>query len=74
MAHYKLVTYGTGRAGIVVGEQVHDAAKATGKAAYSTVMGILSDWRSAPTRPCRKLPVESSRAFPSREPNYWLLY
>jgi 2-keto-4-pentenoate hydratase/2-oxohepta-3-ene-1,7-dioic acid hydratase in catechol pathway len=49
-AGYKLATYKTSegpRAGIVVGEEVFDAAKLTGKAAYATVAGILADWRAA---------------------------
>ena len=49
-AGYKLATYRSSegpRAGIVVGEEVFDAAKLTGKPAYATVIGILEDWRSA---------------------------
>src|SRR6204780_754302 len=49
-AGYKLATYQTSegpRAGLVVGEEVFDAAKLTGKAAYATVIGILADWKSA---------------------------
>jgi len=49
-AGYKLATYQTKegpRAGIVVGEEVFDAAKLTGKAAYATVAGILADWKTA---------------------------
>jgi 2-keto-4-pentenoate hydratase/2-oxohepta-3-ene-1,7-dioic acid hydratase in catechol pathway len=49
-AGYKLATYQTKegpRAGIVVGDEVFDAAKLTGKAAYATVAGILADWKSA---------------------------
>jgi 2-keto-4-pentenoate hydratase/2-oxohepta-3-ene-1,7-dioic acid hydratase in catechol pathway len=49
-ADYKLVTYQTKdgpRAGIVVGDDVYDAAKITGKAAYATVAGILADWTKA---------------------------
>ena len=49
-AGYKLATYQTGegpRAGVVVGEEVFDAARLTGKAAYATVMGILADWKTA---------------------------
>jgi 2-keto-4-pentenoate hydratase/2-oxohepta-3-ene-1,7-dioic acid hydratase in catechol pathway len=47
---YKLATYQTSegsRAGIVVGDNVFDAAKITGKAAYATVAGILADWGKA---------------------------
>jgi 2-keto-4-pentenoate hydratase/2-oxohepta-3-ene-1,7-dioic acid hydratase in catechol pathway len=49
-AGYKLATYKTSegpRAGIIVGEEVFDAAKLTGKAAYATVHGILADWKAA---------------------------
>ena len=49
-AGYKLATYQTKegpRAGLVIGEEVFDAAKLTGKPAYATVMGILADWKSA---------------------------
>lgn len=49
-AAYKLATYQSKdgpRAGIVVGDDVFDAAKITGKAAYATVAGILADWKRA---------------------------
>jgi 2-keto-4-pentenoate hydratase/2-oxohepta-3-ene-1,7-dioic acid hydratase in catechol pathway len=49
-AGYKLATYKSSdgpRAGLVIGEEVFDAAKLTGKPAYATVMGILGDWKSA---------------------------
>jgi 2-keto-4-pentenoate hydratase/2-oxohepta-3-ene-1,7-dioic acid hydratase in catechol pathway len=49
-AGYKLATYKSvdgPRAGIVVGEDVFDAAKLTGKPAYATVIGILDDWKTA---------------------------
>src|SRR5580658_4556960 len=49
-AGYRLATYKSGegpRAGLVIGEEVFDAAKLTGKPAYATVAGILADWRSA---------------------------
>jgi 2-keto-4-pentenoate hydratase/2-oxohepta-3-ene-1,7-dioic acid hydratase in catechol pathway len=49
-AGYKLATYKTSegpRAGVVVGKEVFDAAKLTGKAAYATVAGILADWKAA---------------------------
>ena len=45
-AGYKLATYQTKdgpRAGLVVDDKVVDAAKATGKAGYASVLGILSD-------------------------------
>jgi 2-keto-4-pentenoate hydratase/2-oxohepta-3-ene-1,7-dioic acid hydratase in catechol pathway len=49
-AGYKLATYQSKdgpRAGVVVDDNVFDAAKLTGKAAYATVAGILDDWRHA---------------------------
>jgi len=49
-AGYKLATYKSSdgpRAGLVIGEEVFDAAKLTGKPAYATVIGILAEWKSA---------------------------
>ena len=49
-AGYKLATYKSSdgpRAGIIVGNDVFDAAKLTGKAGYASVMGILADWKAA---------------------------
>lgn len=49
-AGYKLATYRASegpRAGVVIGDEVFDAAKLAGKAAYGTVAGILADWKSA---------------------------
>jgi 2-keto-4-pentenoate hydratase/2-oxohepta-3-ene-1,7-dioic acid hydratase in catechol pathway len=49
-AGYKLATYKSAegpRAGLVIGDEVFDAAKLTGKPAYATVMGILADWKRA---------------------------
>jgi 2-keto-4-pentenoate hydratase/2-oxohepta-3-ene-1,7-dioic acid hydratase in catechol pathway len=49
-AGYKLATYKSAegpRAGLVIGEEVFDAAKLTGKPAYATVMSILADWKAA---------------------------
>lgn len=49
-AGYKLATYRTNegpRAGLVIGDELFDAAKLTGKASYGTVAGILDDWKSA---------------------------
>jgi 2-keto-4-pentenoate hydratase/2-oxohepta-3-ene-1,7-dioic acid hydratase in catechol pathway len=49
-AGYKLATYKSSdgpRAGLVIGDQVFDAAKLTGKPAYATVLGILADWKRA---------------------------
>ena len=50
-AGYRLATYRTSegpRAGLVIGEEVFDAAKLTGKPAYGTVAGILDDRSPAP--------------------------
>jgi 2-keto-4-pentenoate hydratase/2-oxohepta-3-ene-1,7-dioic acid hydratase in catechol pathway len=49
-AGYTLATYQTKegpRAGLVIGEDVFDAAKLTGKPAYGSVIGILADWKRA---------------------------
>jgi 2-keto-4-pentenoate hydratase/2-oxohepta-3-ene-1,7-dioic acid hydratase in catechol pathway len=50
MSGYKLLSYrsaGGARAGVLVGEQVFDAAALTRKAEYASVLGILRDWRAA---------------------------
>jgi len=50
LAGYKLATYQSSdgpRAGLVVGDEVFDAAKLTGNAAYGTVIGIIGDWKTA---------------------------
>jgi 2-keto-4-pentenoate hydratase/2-oxohepta-3-ene-1,7-dioic acid hydratase in catechol pathway len=50
MPGYKLATYKSAdgaRAGLVIDDEVFDAAKLTGKASYATVLGILEDWRAA---------------------------
>jgi 2-keto-4-pentenoate hydratase/2-oxohepta-3-ene-1,7-dioic acid hydratase in catechol pathway len=47
---YKLVTYDAGkgaRAGIIAGDRLIDAADASGNPAYTTTLGILSDWAAA---------------------------
>jgi 2-keto-4-pentenoate hydratase/2-oxohepta-3-ene-1,7-dioic acid hydratase in catechol pathway len=49
-AGYKLATYQSDdspRAGLIVGEQIHDAAKLTGNSGYATVLAILQDWKVA---------------------------
>ena len=49
-ADYKLATYRSSdgpRAGLVIGEEVFDAAKLTGKPAYASVIAILEDWKTA---------------------------
>jgi 2-keto-4-pentenoate hydratase/2-oxohepta-3-ene-1,7-dioic acid hydratase in catechol pathway len=51
-AGYRLATYRTSegpRAGVIVGDDVYNAGKLTGKAAYATVAGILADWDAAET-------------------------
>jgi 2-keto-4-pentenoate hydratase/2-oxohepta-3-ene-1,7-dioic acid hydratase in catechol pathway len=53
MTNYKLVTYAGPdgpRAGLIIGDLVHDAAKLTGCAADSTILGILHDWPAAQER------------------------
>jgi 2-keto-4-pentenoate hydratase/2-oxohepta-3-ene-1,7-dioic acid hydratase in catechol pathway len=50
MADYRLLTYASAkgaRAGVLVGDQVYDAAGLAGKPEYGTVLGILRDWRGA---------------------------
>jgi 2-keto-4-pentenoate hydratase/2-oxohepta-3-ene-1,7-dioic acid hydratase in catechol pathway len=50
MAGYKLATYQSAdgpRAGLIIDDNVYDAAKLTGKAAYASVLGILEDWKAA---------------------------
>src|SRR5205809_6855366 len=47
---YRLLSFQSGRearAGILVGEQVHDAARLAGQPAWSTVLGALQDWGRA---------------------------
>src|SRR5207247_8144796 len=47
---YKLLSFKSGgeaRAGLLVGEQVYDAARVTGKPAWATVLGALQDWPKA---------------------------
>jgi 2-keto-4-pentenoate hydratase/2-oxohepta-3-ene-1,7-dioic acid hydratase in catechol pathway len=49
-AGYKLATYRSSegpRAGLVIGDEVFDAAKLTGKPAYSDVLAIVKDWQAA---------------------------
>lgn len=50
MSGYKLLTYDAGegpRAGILLGDTVHDVAAATGQASDATVLGIAGDWAAA---------------------------
>jgi len=47
---YKLLSFRDGRgsrAGLLIGDTVHDAAKVTGVAAHASVLGILEDWSRA---------------------------
>jgi len=47
---YRLLSFQSGRearAGLLVGEQVYDAARVTGKPAWSSVLGALRDWTKA---------------------------
>ncbi|HEV8021784.1 MAG TPA: fumarylacetoacetate hydrolase family protein [Candidatus Lustribacter sp.] len=49
---YKLVSYDGARgvrAGIIAGDRLIDAADASGNAAYTTALGVLSDWAAADT-------------------------
>ncbi|MGC1236715.1 MAG: fumarylacetoacetate hydrolase family protein [Xanthobacteraceae bacterium] len=49
-AGYKIATYQASdgpRAGLVIGDQVFDAATLTRKPAFASVLGILGDWRAA---------------------------
>ena len=49
-AGFRLATYRTSqgpRAGVLIGDDVFDAEKLTGKAAYATVAGILAEWKAA---------------------------
>jgi 2-keto-4-pentenoate hydratase/2-oxohepta-3-ene-1,7-dioic acid hydratase in catechol pathway len=53
---YRLATYVADagpRAGLVIGEEVFDAAALTGQAGDSTVLGILEDWAAAQERLAR---------------------
>ncbi len=53
---YRLVTYAADsgpRAGLVIGEEVFDAAALTGTAGDATVLGILEDWPAAQARLAR---------------------
>jgi 2-keto-4-pentenoate hydratase/2-oxohepta-3-ene-1,7-dioic acid hydratase in catechol pathway len=47
---YKLLSFQSGRearAGILVGDRIYDAARLTGQAAWSSVLGALEDWSKA---------------------------
>jgi len=69
-AGYKLATYQTKegpRAGLIVGEDVFDAAKITGKTAYATVAGILADWKAADGA-LKKAAVGAAKSRAKRQP------
>jgi 2-keto-4-pentenoate hydratase/2-oxohepta-3-ene-1,7-dioic acid hydratase in catechol pathway len=69
-AGYKLATYKSSegpRAGIVVGDEVFDAAKITGNAAYATVLGILEDWKAADGA-LRKAAAGTAKSRAKRQP------
>ena len=47
---YKLLSYSANklpRAGVLVGDVVYDAQKATGVAAHANMLGLLADWAAA---------------------------
>ena len=47
---YKLLSYSANklpRAGVLVGDTVYDAQKATGVAAHANMLGLLADWAAA---------------------------
>jgi 2-keto-4-pentenoate hydratase/2-oxohepta-3-ene-1,7-dioic acid hydratase in catechol pathway len=69
-AGYKLATYKSSegpRAGIIIGDDVFDAAKLTGKPAYATVMGILADWKAADGL-LRKAAAGATKSRAKRQP------
>jgi len=69
-AGYKLATYKSSdgpRAGLVVGEEVFDVAKLTGKPAYATVISILADWKSAEGA-LRKAAAKAAKSHGKRQP------
>jgi 2-keto-4-pentenoate hydratase/2-oxohepta-3-ene-1,7-dioic acid hydratase in catechol pathway len=71
MAGYKLATYQSAdgpRAGLVIDDKIFDAAKLTGKPAYSSVLGIIEDWskaqgvlKAAAAKPGRNKPVAKAK-------------
>ena len=57
---YRLVTYAAAagpRAGVVIGDEVFDAAKLTGRTGDATVLGLLDDWAAAAERLGRAAPA-----------------
>lgn len=66
MTGYKLATYqGSGgpRAGIVLGDLMFDAAEATGRTHYASVLAILEDWTGADALLCGISPARA-RGWP----------
>src|SRR5690348_2389549 len=66
----KLATYRTSegpRAGLIIGDEVFDAAKLTGTAAYATVAGILNDWKRAEGA-LRKAAAGAAKSRAKRQP------
>ncbi len=64
MASYRLVTYAGGaepRAGVVIGDEVFDAARLTGRPGDATVLGILDDWAAARQRLGKAAPATGDR-------------
>jgi 2-keto-4-pentenoate hydratase/2-oxohepta-3-ene-1,7-dioic acid hydratase in catechol pathway len=69
-AGYRLATYKASegpRAGLVVGDEVFDAAKLTGKPAYATVIAILEDWKTAEGA-LRKAATGAAKSRAKRQP------
>ena len=69
-AQYRLATYQTKegpRAGLIIGDDVFDAAKVTGKAAYATVAGILADWKAAEVA-LKKAAAGAAKSRAKRQP------
>lgn len=55
--HYRLATFDSGsdgpRAGVIVNDDLYDAAHLTGNNAYATVLGVLEDWDRADAAICQ---------------------
>ena len=69
-ARYRLATYQTTegpRAGLIIGDDVFDAAKVTGKPAYATIAGILADWKSAEVA-LKKATASAAKSRAKRQP------
>ena len=69
-AGYRLATCKSAdgpRAGLIIGDDVFDAAKLTGKPAYATVIGILADWKAAEGA-LRKAAAGAAKSRAKRQP------